>query len=353
MTRTPQTALAPWSHAGQYPDIMRRALSWAILAPNPHNRQPWLVDLISEREAVLYVDTERLLPHTDPYNRQIAIGLGAFLEVFRQAAAQDGLSASFNYFPEGESRDQLDTRPIARIRLQGEAEPDPLFAAVLQRHTNREPYKTDRHVRVGLLDDLTDWGQNDVAINAAAEPSRVNTLRTIAGEAMNIEMMTDRTYMESVDLMRIGKAEINANPDGIAIPGPLPELMRSLGPMSHATLSNLDGAAQQQSADFVEHQAATAMAWMWFTSAGNSRTDQINTGRDYVRGHLRATQLGLAWQPMSQALQEYPEMADHYARIHTLLAPEGETVQMLVRLGYAAEAKPSPRWPLETRLIDT
>ena len=356
-TRTPHAALAPWGNAGQYPDAMRRALSWAILAPNPHNRQPWLVDLVSDSEAILFVDTDRLLPHTDPYNRQITIGLGAFLEVFRLAAAQDRLNVHFAYFPDGESADQLDTRPIARIRLQGETAPDPLFGAILQRHTNREPYKQDRPVSADLLDDIAGsagrGGSHGVTVAASAEASHVETLRSLAGEAMQLEMMTDRTYMESVDLMRFGKADINASPDGLSMPGPMLELLHALGPMSYETLSNLDGAAQASSARFVEHQAATAMAWMWFTTATNTRTDQILAGRDYVRGHLRATQLGLAWQPMSQALQEYVEMDDLYTQLHTMLAPGGERVQMLVRLGYAADAQPTPRWPLETKILDT
>ena len=46
VTRTPQTALLPWEQAGQYDDPRMRALSYAILAPNPHNRQPWLVDCV-------------------------------------------------------------------------------------------------------------------------------------------------------------------------------------------------------------------------------------------------------------------------------------------------------------------
>ncbi len=34
-----------------------------------------------------------------------------------------------------------------------------------------------------------------------------------------IEAQTARTHKESVDLMRIGKAEIEATPDGIALAG--------------------------------------------------------------------------------------------------------------------------------------
>jgi len=46
LTREPSKALATWSAAGSgYDDPRLRALSWAILAPNPHNRQPWIVDL--------------------------------------------------------------------------------------------------------------------------------------------------------------------------------------------------------------------------------------------------------------------------------------------------------------------
>ena len=36
----------PWHTAGSlYREPRMRALSYAILAPNPHNRQPWLVQL--------------------------------------------------------------------------------------------------------------------------------------------------------------------------------------------------------------------------------------------------------------------------------------------------------------------
>ena len=46
-TRTPQKALAPWDKAGNYSDFRLRALSYAILSPNPHNRQPWEIESVS------------------------------------------------------------------------------------------------------------------------------------------------------------------------------------------------------------------------------------------------------------------------------------------------------------------
>ncbi|MCA3698547.1 MAG: twin-arginine translocation pathway signal protein, partial [Brevundimonas sp.] len=46
-TRTPERALQPWKTAAEdgYADVRLHALSYAILAPNPHNRQPWIADV--------------------------------------------------------------------------------------------------------------------------------------------------------------------------------------------------------------------------------------------------------------------------------------------------------------------
>jgi len=66
VTRTPKSAYLPWEQAGSHADPRMRALSWALLAPNPHNRQPWLADLTEPGIVTLHADTARLLPHTDP-----------------------------------------------------------------------------------------------------------------------------------------------------------------------------------------------------------------------------------------------------------------------------------------------
>ena len=50
-------------------------------------------------------------------------------------------------------------------------------------------------------------------------------------------------------------------------------------------------------------------------------------------------------QPLSQALQEYPEQAQSYRAIHRLLGATqtGQTVQMWARVGYAPAVSPAPR----------
>ena len=102
-TRDPAKARRPWEVAGAVEnDPRRKALSFAILAPNPHNRQPWLVDLSADDVITLYCDPLRRLPETDPFDRQITIGLGCFLELLVQASAQEGYRADIALFPDGE-----------------------------------------------------------------------------------------------------------------------------------------------------------------------------------------------------------------------------------------------------------
>jgi len=97
-TRRPHAVLAPWQNAGSYADPRKNALSYAILAPNPHNLQHRMVDLTGTDTVVLYRDPERNLPHTDPFSRQITIGLGCFLEQMKIAATQTGHDVGLEAF---------------------------------------------------------------------------------------------------------------------------------------------------------------------------------------------------------------------------------------------------------------
>jgi hypothetical protein len=95
-----------------------------------------------------------------------------------------------------------------------------------------------------------------------------------------------------------------------------------------------------------------AMGFFWIATEDNDRQAQIAAGRAYVRANLAATGEGVALQPLSQALQEFPEMAASYDELAAeLAAPAGMRVQMFVRTGYAAPVKGSPRWPLASRLV--
>ncbi len=337
-TRRPSKALAPWEQAGNYAEPRMKALSYAILAPNPHNRQPWVAELQGNDSLIIHRDKTRNLPETDPFDRQITIGMGCFLELLRMAGANDGYLLETTYFPEG------DEGPVANVRFIKGGSTDPLFAHVFDRHTNRQAY------------DVRAISQEDETVLSAfatikSNPDDVAALRSLTWQAMKIEMTTHHLMMESVDLMRFGKAEIEANPDGIALGGPFLESLMLAGMLSREGQADQNSASFKQGLDMIEKAMLATPAYAVITSKGNTRADQIKAGSDWIRLHLAATGLGLSMQPVSQALQEYGEMSALYTKIHKMLAASGETVQMLGRVGYGPTIEASPRWPLETRIL--
>jgi len=346
--RMPETAIAPWRGPGADAlDPRQRMLSWAILAPNPHNRQPWLVDLRKPGEILLYCDRDRLLAMTDPMSRQILIGHGTFLELLDIAASAEGYRLDIRLFPEGEFDDRtIDGRPIARIAvLPDRNRPrDPLFDAIPKRRSTKTPYDK----RVPAADDVAKLGRaapaSSIRFGASGEDKTVGEIAAVAEEAFRIEYRTPRTLKESIDLLRIGADEIARAPDGLVMHGADVWWARLLGIvdrdkiMAPGTIAH-DLGLKAQLALF-----PATPSWGWLASADNSRKAQIETGRAYARIDLAAAAAGIAIHPTSQALQEYAEMADAFARIHALLGVGAPgRVQMLFRLGFAERQGPTPR----------
>lgn len=349
-TRTPEDALAPWGLIGSYDDPRANALSYAILAPNPHNRQPWIISLDGDDGLTLFFDTAKQLPHTDPFDRQLTIGLGCFLELMRMAAKADGYDVDVTLFPEGEDVNGLDNRPIARATFrEGTAVRDPLFDHVLSRRSNKEPYDTSRTVPTEALARILTVARQ-TKIGGSIDPQDIAYWRTLTTQALTIEIETPHTYKESVDLMRIGKAEINANPDGIDFSGALFETLAFAGVMTREALLDTSSTGFREGKKAVLANTESAMGHLWMVTKDNSRRDQIAAGADWLRVNLACTAEGLGFQPLSQALQEYPEMTEMYDEAHRRLAPAGGTVQMLARIGYGPEVAVSPRWPIEAKI---
>ncbi len=338
-TRTPTKAIAPWDMAGSYADPRKWALSYALLAPNAHNRQPWLIGLEGDDKVILWRDTSRELPETDPYHRQLVISLGCFLEQMRIAAAEKNINVSFDIYPDGE------TGPAAIATFEPDTgTPDPLFTAIMDRRSCKEPF-TDQPLST------TDIATLQPYADIITEPAKVSAIKHLTWQAWLAEVNHHPTHMESVDLMRFGKAEINSNPDGIDLGGPFLEGLMLVGALTRDQQADINSTSFQQGVAIYDEMLHATTAYAAITSAGNTRADQIQAGRDWLRLNLATTGLGLALHPVSQALQEYPQMAAHYDAAHLMLAAEGETVQMLGRVGYGPTIPRTPRWPLETRLI--
>ena len=343
-------------------DVRRWILAHAILAPHSHNLQSWLVDLRQPGEIALYCDRTRLLPETDPFSRQIMMSQGTFLEVLALAARQQGLRADIELFPNGAfDPKQLPTDGLtARVRLTPDAavRPDPLFAQVFRRHTNRSAYemKAPDTAALQAIEAAAMASGDALRLRvgfAGPQDARIAEHRAIAREAWRIELVTPRTMMESMKVLRVGPTEIAQHRDGISLNDPMVRALAAVGLFDRSQAPGPDDSATTgQIKDFAVKIEATP-AFFWMVTDGNHRRTQVNAGRAYVRAQLAATAAGLSMHPLQQALQQYPEQAGPYTAIHRLLGaePARQTVQMWARLGYAPPVGPAPRRGLEAHLV--
>ena len=270
---------------------------------------------------------------TDPFNRQIFIDMGCFLQTLKISATETGHSVNFDILPQGENG------PTAVAKFSKGAMHDPLVQFITSRHSEKEAY-SNHNIEQDKISELS----NHVTI--IADQQRVDALRQITWDVLEIEMLTPRTLKESVDLMRIGKREINENPDGIELREPMLDALYNLGLLTREMLLDTDHSGFRDKMNAMQRTSFATPAFAVLTTHGNTRHDQINAGRNWMRYSLAVTSLGLGTHPMSQALQEYPEVSTQYDQVHQMLAKDGETVQMLARVGYELNAIATPRWAL-------
>jgi hypothetical protein len=349
-TTYPDSAVRAWQGPDNGVDVRRWMLAHGLLAPNPHNRQPWIADLRTQGEIKLICDGKRLLPETDPFGRQILVGCGAFIELAVIAAAERGHRVRVETFPEGEPGPQQlpGGRTVARLLIDKDTTvaKDALFAQIRRRHTNKGPFDSARTVPDTAWQTFkTAAEEKGLLAGAVVDPTAMATMRQITRESFEIEIVTPRTYLESANLMRIGPDEVEQNRDGIPLMGSMVRLMSSVGMFDRFEVPQRGSSNYSRT---MGRWAAyeTGSGYFWIASRDNSRSTQLNAGRAYVRAHLQATAAGVDMHPLSQAVQEFAEVKPQFEALRKLLglAATPNTVQMLVRVGFGtAAAGPSPR----------
>jgi hypothetical protein len=188
-----------------------------------------------------------------------------------------------------------------------------------------------------------------------ADAPRREVIKTITREAYEIELTTPRTYLESAKLFRIGPKEIETHRDGISITGVMPRILSTLGLFKPLEVPVKGSSAYKQVMDrWLPFESGSG--YLWMATNGNTRKQQLEIGRAYVRAHLRATALGIDMHPLSQAVQEFAEISSLNKNLHRALNldPQKQTLQMLVRVGYGANAaQGSPRRSLDSGMVIT
>jgi len=352
-TNASDPTAAAWRNPGAGEGDPRRfSLAHAILAPNPHNTQPWLVEFDATDGMTLHCDQARRLSFTDPLDRQITIGCGAFLELYRLGANHLGYTPRIEPFPQGAPSPRLDRRPIAKVTL-GErstrTQRDLLYTHIATRRTNRNPYDLHRVPRVSDLQLIADAASLYPAdVSWAVEPDRVARLRDIVWRAFDLEMHQRGALEETYRWLRFGRTDALQKGDGLEISTPGISLFHALGFLNRAAMTDPNSDANKQALAMWKPKIDTAPAFAWLETQENddTPTGRLYAGMAYARMNLAATGLGLAIHPWSQGLEEYDAMRTIRAELRHELQNGENFPHMLVRIGYAGDEHASVRRPL-------
>ncbi|MBL7492298.1 hypothetical protein I6A60_25100 [Frankia sp. AgB1.9] len=332
-------------------DPIRTAIEYGIRAPNPHDTQAWRCQVISPTEMLFSVDPSRLLPVTDPPARQIHIGCGCFIEILSAGMTQHGYRTEVEYLPQGPyPLEEIGRKPVARIVLRSDRnmQPDPLADQIPTRQTNRRTYTGAMLTEQEIVQVRGQLPDGPAELMAFHQPDTVQPLLDIFYRAMEIEATTPRTSEETRIWFRYSEGQRQTKRDGLSAPQLgidglqrvlLERYLRDGDPKRWFSDRSVKGLMKS-----VHKGVHSARGVLLLKTATNEQIDWLKTGRAYARVQLTLTQLGLVCQPLSQVLQEFPEMKDLQKRFNELVGvDEPAKVQMAVRVGRADRSYVAPR----------
>jgi hypothetical protein len=287
-------------------------LQYAVLAPSTKNTQPWRFS-IGENTIGVFADLTRWQPVADRGRRELYISLGCALENLLVAGEQFGFRHDVSYFPQSTNEELAaivtflpgGTPSIYRTGIA--------LATITARHTQHGPYRDEpvtEEVRCRLLQSCSAAGLRVDLTDDPATRSRVIELNLHADEMEFADPEFRKELGYWVGQGVYGTPRLVSRLEGLLLSRV--NLGRAIGKRNAAVLS---------SASLIGLISART----------DDRTSQIRTGQALERLWLHATRIGIALQPMSQAL-EIPSLRAELARV---ILESGWIPEQVFRIGYA------------------
>jgi nitroreductase len=336
--------LLPWDISAEaFPgdnfacDQLEFLLGYAILAPSPHNTQPWRFR-INVNDAEIFADRRRALRVVDPVGRELTMACGAALFNLRVATEYFGRGYTVQVLPQA---DQPDLLACLTLRLHSETSSEDvvLFHALTQRRTNRQAFRPDP-LPAEILAELADAAAREGAwLAIATEEGPRQALADLVAAADKIQWASRDFRRELAAWMR---TDAEHQVDGI----PTHDLgvrdwMAFAGPALVRTLNRGNNQAARD-ADIALHSPALVVLG---TDEDDPRSWlQAGQALESVLLHARSERVCASF--LSQPV-EVGEVRPQLASAVGL----GGFPQALLRLGYGPEVPPTPRRSVLSLLI--
>jgi len=330
--------LEPWTLAENPPrdpvELARALVSAAVLAPSNWNSQPWSFEVDGE-SIRLVADARRALPVLDPARKSLMISLGAALENMLVAARSYGLRTNVSYFPRGTSNPTV----AEMTWTPGDVRRDrAFFTAISDRRTNRRDYD-GRGIFPQNRAQLMSQASEDLRLYWLDDRDAMRAVADVAHDAVHARVSNRRAEAEQRVWMRFGN-EAERRGDGVTV-----DALELGGPATWLAGKYFDPDSwflrfgAEASAKHARGAIRSSGALVLLTTDRGSENQWVVGGQAYERLALKATQLGIAHQPLNEPI----DSERHRPEILRRFGASGEEPLMLVRLGHAKRPPPAAR----------
>ncbi len=318
--------------------LARHIIPSAILAPSAHNTQPWKFET-SSNVIDIFIDWSRHLTISDPTLRQLYVSLGCATANALNAANYWNMTAAVQYFPDGAGKDKpvvrLSFAPAHKPGEHNQAEAD-MFAAIVQRHTNRsffdeQPLTVDEQKALNqdIDQSITTFVSDRNQIEQIAQISQEGTFSTLSRKEFKEEL--SHWVRNSWTYQHDGMPGY-----AMGIPAPLSlvaPMMVRIAPI------------HVQEAPKTKQQVASSSTLAIFSTDTDTPVDHLKVGQQLQQVWLNATAAGLAAMPVVAAIEAGEEYRNRLRDItHAKTYP-----QSLLRIGHssATNLRATPRRTLD------
>lgn len=323
---------------GPMPEKISFTLKYAILAPSGHNTQPWLFKIVGDMTIELYADRTRALPVVDPDDREMIISCGAALEHLRLAANHFGLADITDLLPLDKNNNNPDL--LAKVELkegdtitQNLAQQNALlFEAITKRRSNRSAFEIKK-LPDDILVSLKDIARVHGAwLDIIEEDMKKKTIADLISQGDKIQLSDKKFRRELAAWIHPNRSKSRDGMPGYA--HGISDIASYVGPFLIRTFDMGKGQAAKDA------QLATGSPILAVLGTdADEQLDWIKTGQVLARTLLRARAENVWASFMDQPI-EVPELR---IRLREALGRAAGFPQLLIRMGYGKDVKPTPR----------
>jgi nitroreductase len=322
--------------AGESQEKLHYMLNYAVLAPSGHNTQPWLFSVRGDY-VELYADRTRGLPVVDPEDRALVISCGAALFYLRLAMRHFGYEEELEVFPHPDDPDLL-ARARLGTRHEETEEERALFEAIPKRRSNRGPFE-NRPVPGRLLSALQAAAWEEGAwLHFVEREDAKHTVAELIAEGDRIQLADRRFRRELASWVHPNRTKSRDGVPGYAFG--FGDLMSLAGPF---VIRTFDSGKGQAARDRQLAEGSPILAVLGTES--DTASEWLSTGQALARILLRARAEGVWASFLNQPI----EVSELRPRLRETIGQAGPP-QLLFRMGYGQEVRPTPRRPASETL---